>query len=141
MGPGSSACLSEVGGWKGPWFPGTACVEIKEEVMRPNAVLSLLSSLHTCPALLGTSCPTPAFPLLFSEPFCLLEGPEKPSPQIAAPHRSHRQSCPQLPLLWPGPSWQGMKSKRREGQPETASCHGSSWHKGGSNARKRLTGG
>ena len=79
--------------------------------MRPNTVLSLLSSPYTCPALFGTSCPALAFLLLFPEPFCLLEGPRKPSPHTTAPHRSHRQPCPQLLLLWPGPSWQGMKSR------------------------------
>lgn len=32
----------------------------------------------------------------------------------------------------------GNEEQRREGRPETAPCHGSSWQKGGRNARKRL---
>jgi len=111
-GPGSSAGGGDA---RRPWLLGSEGVETKEEVVRPNAVLSLLSSPHTCPVLFGTSCPVLDFHLLFLEPFCLLRGAGKALPADPSPHRSRRQPCLQPLLLWPGPSWQGTKSRGGRG--------------------------
>lgn len=90
------------------------------------------------PALVGTSCPALAFPLLFLEPFCPTERPGKPSPQTTVPPSLPQAALSAATAALARTQLEGNKEQKKEGQPETASCHGSSWKKGGRNARKCL---
>lgn len=80
VGPGSTEQDGLDG--RGPWLLVTKGVEMKEEIMKPNAVLLLLLSCHTCPALF-------VIPASFFFPVLLLSACWRDPENSLADHHPH----------------------------------------------------